>query len=49
MLSRSKREATGKPIGFTENSFWIGMGISSERKNASLERFLSDAIPAFKG
>lgn len=35
-------------MGYDEYSFWIDTGMSFERKKASLERFLSDVMPAFK-
>lgn len=34
-------------MGYDEYSFWIDTGMSFERKKASLERFLSDVMPAF--
>jgi alkanesulfonate monooxygenase SsuD/methylene tetrahydromethanopterin reductase-like flavin-dependent oxidoreductase (luciferase family) len=35
-------------LGYDEYSFWIDTGMSFERKKASLERFISDVMPAFK-
>ena len=32
-------------LGYDEFSFWIDSGMSSERKRASLDRFLSDVMP----
>lgn len=34
-------------MGYDEYSFWIDSGMSFERKKASLERFISDVMPAF--
>ncbi|ATG43902.1 putative flavin monooxygenase [Phaeobacter piscinae] len=34
-------------LGYDEYSFWIDSGMSFERKNASLERFIRDVMPAF--
>ena len=34
-------------LGYDEYSFWIDSGMSFERKKASLERFISDVMPAF--
>ena len=34
-------------MGYDEYSFWIDTGMSFERKKASLERFISDVMPAF--
>lgn len=36
-------------LGYDEYSFWIDTGMSFERKKASLERFIRDVMPAFKG
>jgi flavin-dependent trigonelline monooxygenase, oxygenase component len=35
-------------LGYDEYSFWIDSGMSSERKRASLERFINDVMPAFQ-
>ena len=35
-------------MGYDEFSFWIDTGMSFERKKASLERFLTEVIPAFR-
>ncbi len=35
-------------LGYDEYSFWIDSSMSFERKKASLERFISDVMPAFK-
>ncbi len=34
-------------LGYDEYSFWIDSGMSSERKRASLARFIDDVMPAF--
>jgi alkanesulfonate monooxygenase SsuD/methylene tetrahydromethanopterin reductase-like flavin-dependent oxidoreductase (luciferase family) len=34
-------------MGYDEYAFWIDSGMSFERKKASLERFISDVMPAF--
>lgn len=34
-------------LGYDEYSFWIDSGMSSERKRASLERFINEVMPAF--
>lgn len=34
-------------LGYDEYSFWIDSGMSSERKRASLSRFIDDVMPAF--
>ena len=34
-------------LGYDEYAFWIDSGMSFERKKASLERFISDVMPAF--
>ncbi len=34
-------------LGYDEYSFWIDSGMSVERKRASLDRFISDVMPAF--
>lgn len=34
-------------LGYDEFSFWIDSSMSFERKKASLERFISDVMPAF--
>jgi alkanesulfonate monooxygenase SsuD/methylene tetrahydromethanopterin reductase-like flavin-dependent oxidoreductase (luciferase family) len=34
-------------LGYDEYSFWIDTGMSFARKKASLERFISDVMPAF--
>lgn len=36
-------------LGYDEYAFWIDMGMSFERKKASLQRFISDVMPAFAG
>lgn len=35
-------------LGFDEYSFWIDSGMPSERKRASLARFIDDVMPAFQ-
>ncbi len=35
-------------LGYDEYAFWIDSGMSSERKRASLERFINDVMPAFQ-
>ena len=42
------RIKTYQAMGYDEFSFWIDTGMSFERKKASLERFLSEVIPAFR-
>lgn len=34
-------------LGYDEFAFWIDSGMSSERKRASLARFINDVMPAF--
>ncbi len=34
-------------LGYEEYSFWIDSGMTSERKRVSLDRFISDVMPAF--
>lgn len=34
-------------MGYDEYSFWIDSGMSYERKRASLDRFITDVMPAF--
>lgn len=34
-------------LGYDEYAFWIDSGMSSERKRASLARFIDDVMPAF--
>lgn len=34
-------------LGYDEYSFWIDSGMSFERKKASLQRFITDVMPAF--
>lgn len=34
-------------LGYDEYSFWIDSGMSFERKQASLKRFINDVMPAF--
>ena len=34
-------------LGYNEYSFWIDSGMSSDRKRASLDRFINDVMPAF--
>jgi alkanesulfonate monooxygenase SsuD/methylene tetrahydromethanopterin reductase-like flavin-dependent oxidoreductase (luciferase family) len=41
------RLKTYEAMGYDEYSFWIDTGMSFERKKASLERFISDVMPAF--
>ncbi|WP_298843900.1 LLM class flavin-dependent oxidoreductase [uncultured Roseobacter sp.] len=41
------RIRTYEAMGYDEYSFWIDSGMSYERKKASLERFISDVMPAF--
>lgn len=36
-------------MGYDKYSFWIDTGMSFERKKASLERFIREVMPAFKG
>lgn len=35
-------------LGYDEYSFWIDTGMSFERKKASLERFITEVMPAFQ-
>jgi len=41
------RIKTYEALGYDEYSFWIDSGMSFERKKASLERFITDVMPAF--
>jgi alkanesulfonate monooxygenase SsuD/methylene tetrahydromethanopterin reductase-like flavin-dependent oxidoreductase (luciferase family) len=41
------RLKTYEAMGYDEYSFWIDTGMSFERKKASLERFMSEVMPAF--
>ena len=41
------RLKTYQDLGYDEYSFWIDSGMSFERKKASLERFITDVMPAF--
>ena len=34
-------------LGFDQYSFWLDSNMSFERKRRSLERFISDVMPAF--
>ena len=34
-------------LGYDEYAFWIDSGMSSERKRASLGRFIDEVMPAF--
>ena len=42
-----ERLKTYEALGYDEYSFWIDSGMSFDRKKASLERFISDVMPAF--
>ncbi len=42
-----ERLKTCEALGYDEYSFWIDSSMSFERKKASLERFISDVMPAF--
>ncbi|MGI9435397.1 MAG: LLM class flavin-dependent oxidoreductase [Geminicoccaceae bacterium] len=44
VIDRIKRY---EDLGYDEFSFWIDSGMSSERKRASLARFIDDVMPAF--
>lgn len=44
VIERLKRY---EDLGYDEYSFWIDSGMSSERKRASLARFIDDVMPAF--
>jgi alkanesulfonate monooxygenase SsuD/methylene tetrahydromethanopterin reductase-like flavin-dependent oxidoreductase (luciferase family) len=44
VIDRIKRY---EDLGYDEYSFWIDSGMSSERKRASLARFIDDVMPAF--
>lgn len=46
VIARLKRY---EALGYDEYAFWIDTGMSFERKKASLERFVSDVMPAFAG
>lgn len=35
-------------LGFDEYSFWVDSGMSTERKRASLDRFINEVMPAFQ-
>jgi alkanesulfonate monooxygenase SsuD/methylene tetrahydromethanopterin reductase-like flavin-dependent oxidoreductase (luciferase family) len=43
-----KRLKVYEEMGYDEYSFWIDSGMSFERKKASLQRFISDIMPAFQ-
>lgn len=34
-------------LGYDEFSFWVDSGMTTERKRASLARFIDDVMPAF--
>jgi len=42
-----KRIKSYEDLGYDEYAFWIDSGMSFDRKKASLERFISDVMPAF--
>jgi alkanesulfonate monooxygenase SsuD/methylene tetrahydromethanopterin reductase-like flavin-dependent oxidoreductase (luciferase family) len=42
------RLKTYEAMGYDQYSFWIDSGMSFERKKASLERFITDVMPAFE-
>lgn len=44
VIDRIKRY---EDMGYDEFSFWIDSGMSTERKRASLARFIDDVMPAF--
>ena len=44
VIDRIKRY---EDLGFDEFAFWVDSGMSSERKQASLRRFIDDVMPAF--
>jgi alkanesulfonate monooxygenase SsuD/methylene tetrahydromethanopterin reductase-like flavin-dependent oxidoreductase (luciferase family) len=44
VIDRIKRY---EDLGYDEFSFWIDSGMSTERKRASLTRFINDVMPAF--
>jgi alkanesulfonate monooxygenase SsuD/methylene tetrahydromethanopterin reductase-like flavin-dependent oxidoreductase (luciferase family) len=44
VIDRIKRY---EDLGYDEFSFWIDSGMSTERKRASLARFIDDVMPAF--
>ncbi len=44
VIDRIKRY---EDLGYDEFSFWIDSGMSTERKRASLSRFIDDVMPAF--
>ena len=44
VIDRLKRY---EDLGYDEFSLWIDSGMSHERKRASLDRFISDVMPAF--
>jgi alkanesulfonate monooxygenase SsuD/methylene tetrahydromethanopterin reductase-like flavin-dependent oxidoreductase (luciferase family) len=44
VIDRIKRY---EDLGYDEYAFWIDSGMSAERKQASLARFLDDVMPAF--
>ena len=44
VIDRLKRY---EDLGYDEFSFWIDSGMSTERKRASLARFIDDVMPAF--
>lgn len=43
-----KRVKAYEALGYDEYSFWIDSSMDFERKKASLERFISDVMPAFR-
>lgn len=45
VIDRLKRY---EDLGYDEFSFWIDSGMSTERKRASLSRFIEDVMPAFQ-
>jgi alkanesulfonate monooxygenase SsuD/methylene tetrahydromethanopterin reductase-like flavin-dependent oxidoreductase (luciferase family) len=44
VIDRIKRY---EDMGYDEFSFWIDSGMSTDRKRASLSRFIDDVMPAF--
>ncbi|MEO1491429.1 MAG: LLM class flavin-dependent oxidoreductase [Pseudomonadota bacterium] len=45
VIDRIKRY---EDLGYDEYSFWIDSGMSSDRKRASLSRFIDEVMPAFR-
>jgi flavin-dependent trigonelline monooxygenase, oxygenase component len=44
-----RRLKTYEALGYDEFSLWIDSGMTFERKKQSLERFIAEVVPEFKG